>query len=105
MPVPIFVHPKIVNLDFSLVDFYDLTTFLFENYGQSIFEPLKGTIKPEHYIEFVRYFPDAQELVNVMNYEACAYIRLKVLHYNGFTTKNGYSYSKKNIVNVYKCWI
>lgn len=105
MPVPFFVDPKIKNLDFSQVDFFDLTMFLFENYGHSIFEPFKEPIKPEHYIEFIKNFPNAQDLLSVMNFEACVFIRLEVLHFNGFSTEDGYSYSRNNIVEVYKYWV
>lgn len=93
MPVRSNIHPILHNLDYSLVDFFDLNLFIFMKSEQSLFEPFKHTIKPEHYIEFVKYFENADELVKVMNFESCEFLRFKILEANGFPKEDEYSYS------------
>lgn len=96
---------KLKTLNFKLVDFDEITMFLYQNYNhQSIFEPLQQPIEAHHYIELVKYFPDYDEIINLINFEFCEYYRIQILHENGYTTKDGYCYSPDNIQNIYKYW-
>lgn len=92
MPVRSNIHPTLQNLDFSLVDFFDLNLFIFLKCEQTIFEPFKQPIKPEYYIEFVKYFEKSDELLQHMNFEACEFLRHKILEANGFPKEDEYSY-------------
>lgn len=99
------IHEKLFSLDFSLVDFHEFTPWLYETYNeQSVFEPLRQPIEPRHFFEFVKYFPNFEELEKLVNQEFCEYYRVKILQANGFTTEDGYCYSPNNIKSVYKYW-
>lgn len=100
------IHPELKNLDFSQVDIFELVIFLVTNYNDmSLFEPLSREIKAEHYIEFLRGIPNADYFASLMNNEACEYIRLQILHTNGYETEDGFHRSRNDIVSPYKHWI
>lgn len=82
---------ELSELNFSEVDFYDFSQWLFETYNeQIIFEPLKEAIQPKDYIHFVKYFPEHKNLLPLVNAEFCEFFIIQVLYQNGFKTEEDY---------------
>lgn len=100
MAVPeVFKH-----LDYKSVDLYAFAAF-FGDCKLNIFAPITD-IRQTDYMEFVKYFPNSEELSLLLNDDICNYIRIQLLKVNGYLTdRHGYYYSKNNIANPYKFWI
>jgi hypothetical protein len=84
-------HSKLLSLNFENVCFYDFSDFLYENYNQTIFEPLKTIIPRSDYKLLLEpWFPNSEELVPLANQYFFEYMRMQVLNKNGFHVENGY---------------
>jgi len=95
------IHEKLLNLDFSEVDPYDLAKILFEECNeQSLFEPLKTIIPNKLYNTLLEWFPNNEELIPLVDQNFFEYMRQKVLEANGFTMEEGYHANKNNVIDV-----
>lgn len=101
MPVPFKIPQELLQLDLRLMCLYDfaLTLHSFEN--QSIFEPIRCQIPKEKYFMFFDcVFPDFKKFIHLVEFEFIEYLRVELLHLNGFKTASGYFHSKKHLENV-----
>jgi hypothetical protein len=100
MTVIPFIHTKLLQLDFNMVCPYDFAKFLFEEYDQSMFEPLKIFVRKVHYNTIMKDFPNIEELLPLINDEFLEYMRQKVLEVNGFETEDGCHINKNNVIDI-----
>ena len=100
MPVPYNIPKQLLEIDFSSVDLYDFARSLYEFDKQSVFEPIRCSIPKICYKELFSSAQHLKPLIPLMSFEFIEYARVKILHSNGFTTKDGYCHSKKFVLKL-----
>jgi hypothetical protein len=91
-------------LDLKFIDLYEFAQLFFKAYGTNIFKPLNFIIPVTDYGFLLKEIfgerGDLNEIVYHADQEFFEYMRIEVLHINGFFTIDGYYRSLDDIEDI-----
>jgi hypothetical protein len=99
MAIPLLLQ----NLDFKSVDLYNMAQMFYDLYRMNVFEPFTHIPVLDYSILLRELFgpiPNLNEIIALADQNFFEYLRIEVLHLNGFITIEGYYRNKDEVQDI-----